>query len=80
MKVLEKGNWENPWSMEVVCEEKSCGARLLVEEKDVKPVDYSVGFYAECMICSHHISIPKNSIPARLVRSAEKGRKYRSSS
>lgn len=80
MKVLEKGNWENPWSMEMNCSEKSCGAKLLVEEVDVKPVDYGSDFYAECMVCGQHISILKNSLPLRLAKAAEKGRKYRSSS
>ncbi len=80
MKVLEKGNWDNPWSAEMKCTEKSCGAKLLVEEKDVSPVDYSTyGFYAECMVCGHHMLIKGSELPARLVKELEKKRKYYSS-
>jgi hypothetical protein len=57
MKVLKEGNWKNPWSMEMVCDEHDCGATLLVEEEDVKPVDYSKkkDYYAECLVCLFNV-------------------------
>jgi hypothetical protein len=79
MKVLEKGSWDVPWSIEVKCPENSCGAKLLVEEGDVKPVDYGSGYYADCMICEHRVDISARDIPLRVKRPLDKKRKYSSS-
>lgn len=80
MKLLEKGNWDNPWSEEMVCPEKSCGAKMLVEESDVKPVHYQQGFHAVCMMCGQNMPIPSLSLPKRVKDVAEKSRKYSRSS
>ena len=81
MKALEGGKWKMPWTIEAVCSEKQCGAKLLVEEKDVKPIDYSErnDFYAECAICGTQLHIPVASLPLRLQKILNKKRKYRSS-
>lgn len=76
MRLIEEGKWKKPWSIEVVCSEKECGAKLLVEEKDVKPVDYNSGYYTECMICEAQIKITDNSIPLRMKVILDKKRKY----
>ena len=76
MKVLEEGNWKNPWSGEYVCCEKSCGAKLLVEEADVKPVDYASDFYFVCSVCGHKNNVKVNELPMRVREERGKGRKY----
>lgn len=78
MKVLEQGNWNNPWSSEMHCSEKNCNAKLLIEEKDVQPVHYSSGFCAYCMVCGSSVHIPIVSLPKRVKDVAEKGRKHSS--
>lgn len=80
MKVLEKGKWKMPWSTEALCPQKECGAKLLVEEADVKPVDYSSrnDFVAECAICGDTIPIKVAEIPLRLQKALNKKRKYSS--
>jgi hypothetical protein len=65
MKVLEKGGWDNPWSMEMVCSEKECSSKLLVEEGDVKPVYNYSGYYALCPVCGKNISIQGKDLPIR---------------
>jgi hypothetical protein len=79
MKVIEKGNWDNPWSMEIRCCESSCGAKLLVEEDDVKPT-YNCGskYYCICMICGKSISLVHTDIPLRVKEVVDKKRKYSS--
>jgi hypothetical protein len=81
MKVLEEGKWKQVWSMEMSCSEKQCGAKLLVEEADVKPFDYSSknDFYAECAVCGARMSITSLMLPLRMQRDLNKKRKYSSS-
>ena len=76
MKVLEKGNWDNPWSIEAKCPESSCEAKLLIEEGDVRAIDYESGYYAECMVCGHCINIAAKDIPLRVKHPIDKKRKY----
>ena len=80
MKVLEKGKWEMPWSMEVMCAEKECGAKLLVEETDVKAVDYSSPsrYSAVCPVCCETLFVPAASLPLRVRKVADKSKKYSS--
>lgn len=78
MKVLEKGMWDNPWSLEAICSEKSCGAKLMIEESDMKPVDNYVRYYASCVVCGHKISVASESLPLRLRNILDKERKYSS--
>lgn len=80
MKVLEEGGWRNPWSKEVQCSEKECGAKLLVDEKDVKPVDYGNGYYVNCPICDQSVNFNAKDIPLRMRRELDKKRKCGSSS
>ena len=79
MKLLEEGNWKIPWSMEVICIEKGCGAKVLIEEKDVKPVDYddAYRYYAVCMVCERNIYISEKDVPQRMKNVLDKKRKYR---
>ncbi len=80
MKLIEEGNWKIPWSMEVVCVEKGCGAKVLIEEKDVKPVDYDAyNYYADCMICERKILISEKDVPQRMKNVLDKKRKHRDS-
>jgi hypothetical protein len=78
MKVLEKGSWDNPWSKEAVCSEKECGAKILIEEGDVKPIDYGEDYYAECGICGSHVKISWKDIPLRMRKVLNVKRKYAS--
>lgn len=78
MKVLEEGKWKNPWSLDVVCGEKECGAKLRVDEKDVKAVDYRNDYVVECPICGGNVSIAGHSIPLRVKRPLDNKRKYSS--
>ena len=82
MKVLDEGKWKSPWSVEAVCPEKCCGAKLLVDESDIKAVEYSSknDFYAVCPVCSGHLSFGSSAIPARIARELNKKRKYSSGS
>ena len=82
MKVLKEGNWKQSWSMEAACPEQQCGAELLVEEEDVKAVDFSSrnDFFALCPICAQHVDVPSESLPLRMQRALNIKRKYRSSS
>lgn len=78
MKVIEKGNWDNPWSMEIRCCVSSCGAKLLVEENDVKPTynNCSDKYYCVCMICGKSIPIVHSEIPLRVKEVVDKKRSY----
>ncbi len=79
MKVLEEGKWKMAWSMEVVCSEKQCGAKLLVEESDVTAVDYSspAKYSCECAVCGSVLNLPPAEIPLRVKAVADKGKLYR---
>jgi hypothetical protein len=77
MKVLKEGKWNNPWSGTYAC--PTCEAELLVEERDVKPVDYSTGFTCACVVCGHAIKIPDKDLPLRVREGLERKRKYSSS-
>ncbi len=83
MKVLEEGKWNRAWvPIEVVCKGNECGAKLLVEESDVKPIDYSSknDFFAVCAVCGSHMSIDLSSMSLRMQRELNSKRKYRCSS
>ena len=60
MKVLEEGKWKMLWSMEVVCHEDQCGAKLLVEEVDVKGVNFSspAKYSCKCAVCGSVFDLP----------------------
>ncbi len=81
MKVLEEGKWKQVWSMEMSCPEKQCGAKLLAEEADVEPIDYSSknDFYAECGVCGGIMTITSDKLPLRMQKDLNKKRKHRSS-
>ncbi|OGF38049.1 hypothetical protein A2482_00375 [Candidatus Falkowbacteria bacterium RIFOXYC2_FULL_48_21] len=77
MKVLEEGKWKNPWSGEYVCCEKSCGAKLLVEENDLLArFDKTDENYFVCPICGRENNVPRNDLPLRLKEKLNKKRKY----
>lgn len=78
MKVLKEGKWNVPWTMEVDC--RTCEARLLVEEPDVKPVDNeSTKYYCVCAICGKHVDLPCKDIALRVRETVDKKRKFWSS-
>ncbi len=81
MKVLEEGKWKMVWSMELMCSEKECGAKLLVEEGDVKSVyDSSPAKYsAECPVCGSVLSLSPPLLPLRLKATVDKKKKWSSS-
>ncbi len=81
MKVLEEGKWKMVWSVEVPCSQKECGAKLLVEEADVAPVDYSdpAKYSCVCPVCGSEISLLASSIPLRVKKVADKKKKWSSS-
>lgn len=78
MKVIKEGNWKNPWSKEYEC--RACHAVLLVEEGDVKPVDYSTGFYCLCALCGERVIIADADLSKRVRDEVGRKRKYSSSS
>ena len=82
MKVLDEGKWKMVWSAEMLCSEKSCEAKLLVEESDVKAVDYSSknDFYAVCAVCGASINVSAAALPLRMKNDLNNKRKYSSSS
>lgn len=79
MKVLEEGNWKNPWSLETTCNTEDCGTKLLVEESDVKPVEYSHNkdFCFHCPTCGKQ-NVLKCKLPVRLTEKLEPERKFAS--
>lgn len=78
MKIVKEGKWNLPWSAEMTC--PTCDAILLVEEKDVKPVDYSSGYFCTCMICNKRITIGANLLPLRVKEACDLKRKHGSGS
>ena len=78
MKVLAEGTWKNPWSGEFVCPTKSCGAKLLVEEADVKARDYSTGYVYKCPICGKDNLVPTDDLPQRIKEVLDRVRKVSS--
>ena len=78
MKVLEEGKWKMVWSMESLCSEKECGAKLLTEEGDVSAVyDSSPAKYsALCPVCGSCLYLPVASIPLRVKVEADKKKKW----
>lgn len=77
MKVLKEGKWNVPWSGKAKC--PTCEAELLVEEADVKPVDYGRGFFCSCAICGKAITVEEDDLPLRVKEILNKKRKYSSS-
>lgn len=80
MKVLEEGKWKMVWSVEVPCSEKECGAKLLVEEADVKAVYDSTPakYSSECPVCGSVLFLSSASIPLRVKAVADKKKKWSS--
>ncbi len=76
MKIIKEGNWKNPWSKEHEC--GTCKGVLLVEEKDVKPVDYGTGFYCLCALCGERIEIKSGDLSKRVRDEVDRKRKYSS--
>jgi len=77
MKVLEEGNWKNPWSGEYVCCEKSCGAKLLLEENDLKTrFDEDDKNYFVCPVCGRENNVPSKDLPLRLKEKLNNKRGY----
>jgi hypothetical protein len=79
MKILEKGKWDVPWNKEYVCSERMCGSKLLVEESDVHPVDYSKtykDYYFVCPVCGTKVDVPDSDLPKRVKAVLDKKRKY----
>lgn len=82
MKVLSEGKWNMIWSMEAMCSEKECGAKLLVEEGDVKSVydSWPAKYSAVCAVCGSELSVPAPAVPLRVKAAADKKKKWASSS
>lgn len=82
MKIIKEGNWKMVWEMEMTCTEKSCGAVILVEEDDVKPIDYSSPdtYYCECVVCGSSVNVPKKDLPLRVQKKVNTHKKYSSCS
>ena len=80
MKVLAEGKWKMPWSLEVVCSEKECEAKLLVDEADVKAVDYSnpASYSVLCPVCNSKSSLCESSVPKWVKWEADKKKKVSS--
>ena len=76
MKVLKEGKWNIPWSGEYDC--PTCEARLLVDEKDVKAVDYGHGFDCVCPLCGKSVKISDKDLPQRVREALERKRKHQS--
>jgi hypothetical protein len=74
MKVLEEGKWKKPWSAEVSCSEKECEAKLLVDESDVKAVDYSspASYSVMCPVCKSKVVLSSSSVPKWVKCEADK--------
>lgn len=78
MKVLEEGKWKMVWSMELMCSEKECGAKLLVEEGDVKSVydSHPAKYLAQCPVCGSAFSLSPLLLPLRLKAAVDKKKKW----
>lgn len=73
MKVIKEGKWNVPWSAELSC--KTCEARLLVEESDVKARDYyNDGFTFTCPLCGKVSVINGSELPLRVQEEKNKRR------
>lgn len=79
MKIIAEGAWKNPWTHEYTCREKECGAKLLVEEADVKAPDYANHdhFNFECAVCGHSNPLPATDLPLRIKKILNAKRKVR---
>ncbi len=80
MKVLAEGKWKMLWSMEVMCSEKECGAKLLAEEGDVSAVydSFPSKYSLVCPVCGSCLYLPPASIPLRVKAEADKKKKWSS--
>lgn len=78
MKVIKEGKWNVPWTGNHIC--PTCSAELLVEEADVKPVDYGSGYFCSCPCCSKSIPIDGKDLCLRLKEALDRKRKYSSGS
>lgn len=76
MKVIKEGKWNVPWSGESTC--STCDAVLLIEEVDVKPVDYGSGYFYACCVCGKHNVMNEKMLPLRIKEEKNKTRKYSS--
>lgn len=77
MKVIKTGIWNEKWEKELDC--PVCKAVVLVEEADVKAVDYSHDFTAACCVCGYPINVPEKDLPLRIKDVLNKKRIYPSS-
>jgi ADP-ribose pyrophosphatase YjhB (NUDIX family) len=75
MKVIKTGIWNEKWEKEMAC--PICKAVVLVEEADVKAVDYCYDFTAACCVCGYSIKISEEDLPLRIKDKLNKKRKYR---
>lgn len=66
------------WSMEVMCSEKECGGKLLIDEADIRAVDYSSPskYSAVCAVCGEFISLAPPLLPKRTKEAVDKKKKY----
>ena len=74
MKVLAEGKWKVPWEGERDCGTAQCGAKLLVEERDLFAIDYSDAFGFTCVVCGKVTRVPRSEIPERIKEKLEKTR------
>lgn len=79
MKIIKEGNWKNPWSREIVCSEKCCGATLLVEEVDlIAPACESNNIVSRyefmCPVCAKKNDVPPKELPLRVREILDKKR------
>ena len=71
MKVLERKNWENDFSLECTCPQ--CESKLLIEWADLQHTpsyqghhvleDQDETFHVVCEVCLKYIPVPTSSIP-----------------
>jgi len=71
VKVLEKGNWDEPWCMKVRCQK--CAALLeigLEDLKDGNPLSGNVRsspyLHVSCPECSNPVIVLKGDVPERI--------------
>lgn len=75
MKVISEGKWKTLWQKECTCKTPQCGAKLLVEESDIKAPNYTSTFCYECAVCGTENPLPANNIPDRIKQQLNKTRR-----
>jgi hypothetical protein len=67
MKVLDEGKSGLLWKdLEKLCSNDECGAKVLVEEKDVKRDSEDYDFFVSCCVCGSSIIISDSDVPFKL--------------